>query len=173
MMLRSRSAQWMAIALQMATFQWIHKQLSIATGTRHLTTTTTDEWVRANEYVVDPPPAPGATANSDERRRFIAYWSLVYVGFNTSPPTWNCWVNSVPDAKIAAGEPVSRFLTDRKNTVNTAVEPGPHDGPEKRLIGQRGHMVRFAAGLDAYMRLGVDADGADISDPHDRAWPLP
>ena len=172
---RSRSTQWMCIALQMACVQWIHRQLQDLTGPRHTTADINDRYVRVDEYVTNPPPVPGANANLEERRLYIAYWALVYVAFNTSPRTWNCWVNSVPDAVLSDGVPASVYLTYRKNVTPRLVEPRPlaPGVTERRLIGQRGHMLRFAAGLDAYLRLGVDGSEADTSDPRDRAWATP
>lgn len=170
---RSRSAFSIGVILQQATFQWVHRRLTLATRPRHAPTPNPDDfaWVRVDELVAAAPPSPGSDAGSADRRRYLAYWGLVYLAFNTSPRTWNAWVNAVPDPAIAAGTSVSEWIVYHRNADPAALEPAGLGAPATR--GQRGNMLRFVAGLDAYLRMALNLANADLRDPNARGWPAP
>lgn len=167
---RSRSALALGVIWQQATFQWVHQRLSLATRPLGAPVPAVEDfaWVRVDELVNGAPPPPGANANSAERRRYLAYWGLVYLAFNTSPPTWNRWVNAVPAAALAAGTTIGEYLVFHRNADPAALEP-PGAG---RTRGQRGNMLRFVTGLDAYLRMNLGGPAPDLLDPQARAWPV-
>jgi hypothetical protein len=169
----TRSALTLGIILQQATFQWVHNRLSLATRNRGEPVPVPEDfaWVKVDELTTGAPPTPGPDALAAQRRKYIAYWALVYLAFNTSPPTWNAWVNAVPAAALA-NTTVSEFLVYHANANPAALEP---PGGAPRTLGQRGNMLRFAAGLDAYLRLNLGGAAVDTADPNSRpaaAWPV-
>lgn len=167
----SRTALWLAFAIHQATFQWVHRQLSQAvTPRRSVPPPGANPYVQVPELVAPPPTPPvGADATAAERRRYVAYWSLVYLAFNVLESTWNAWVDAVPDPVIAAGTSISEYLVYHHNSAPGALEPPGAPGP--RLRGQRGNMVRFATALDGYLRLAHGAAAEDTTDPAARIWP--
>jgi hypothetical protein len=155
----SRRLQRQGVVLQQAEFQVRHFLLYHADAPG-------SAFAQVDEMVDPLRPDPGADANSVERRDWIAYWALVYLAFNVSPPTFNEWVSA------AAGRPpgtlVSTFLLYRPNADPTAVEPVPPAVVSRRLF-QRANMIRFAVALDAYARLLL-AGAPDTADPAARVW---
>ncbi|KQR77323.1 hypothetical protein ASF98_21485 [Arthrobacter sp. Leaf337] len=166
----SRTALWMGFAIHQATFQWVHRLLSqAATPRKSAPPVAGNPYVQVPELVAAPPMPPvGANATTVQRRRYVAYWALVYLAFNVLESTWNAWVNAVPDPVIAAGTSISEFLVYHHNSAPDALEP---PGGPPRLRGQRGNMVRFATALDGYLRLAYGAAAEDTTDPAARIWP--
>ncbi|MDF1488998.1 hypothetical protein [Tessaracoccus caeni] len=166
----SRTALWMAFAIHQATFQWVHRLLTQATTPRKsVPPAGGNPYVQVAEFLAPPPPPVGADATTAERRRYIAYWSLVYLAFNVEERTWNAWVDSVPDPVLASGTSISEYLVYHRNASPKALEP-PGAGPRQR--GQRGNMLRFATALDGYLRLAYGSPAEDTTDPAARAWPV-
>ncbi|MGW7469155.1 hypothetical protein ACWGJT_31950 [Streptomyces xantholiticus] len=164
----SRTALWMGFAIQQATFQWVHRLLSQATTPPNGTPPAGgNPYVQVPELMA-PPPAVGANATTEQRRRYIAYWALVYLAFNVLESTWNAWVKAVPAPVIAAGTSISEYLVYHHNAAPDALDP---PGGLPRLRGHRGNMVRFAAALDSYLRLAYGAATEDTTDPAARTWP--
>jgi hypothetical protein len=167
----SRTALWLAFVLQQATFQWVHQRLHHAvTPRRTAPAAGVNPYVQVPELVAGAPalPTPGADATTPDRRRYLAYWALVYLAHNVREKTWNAWVDAVPDPVIAAGTSISEYLLYHHNAAADALEP-PGGLPRER--GQRGNMVRFAVALDAYLRLNHGGAAEDKTDPSARAWP--
>jgi hypothetical protein len=148
----TRTAHWLGIALQQATFQWFHWNLKNGAG----------GYVEVDEFASPDLPTRGSDANSLERRRYLAYYALVYLAFNAGPHAWNKWVQAVPQADIDAGGRVSELLLYHRNSHPEAIEPGASGG---RLLGQRGNMLRFAASLDAYLRMNNGGVSHDATNP--------
>jgi hypothetical protein len=167
----SRQLQWLGIACQQAEFQRRHNVLFNNTGgtevDKHwrLTGPGTGTVLEVVDEFTSPAlPPVGASADSVQRRDFIAYYALLYLAFNVHPATWNKWVQ-VAKANMGAGGKVSRFLTYYTNVVVRAIEPDPPAAgvADPRALGHRANMLRFSIALDAYLRMSLDP--AELTDP--------
>ena len=157
----TRRLQLLGIGCQQAEYQDRHHRLQHADETGN-------PFEVVDEFVAATAPAPGTDANSDDRRKFIAYYALVYLAFNASPATFSLWVRAANEHRGA--EPVSTYLLYYKNAQPRQLEPtltGELPGTTRQLY-QRANMLRFAVALDAYLRIGGAA--ADTADPGGRTW---
>jgi hypothetical protein len=137
--------QFVGVALQQAIYQWFHRQLVEGTAYHPVA-----------EYTAAAPPDPGDSANTIERRDYVAYYAAAYLAYNTAsgPDEWNHWMDWADQRRGTT--PASRFLLFHGNQT---AKDDIHNG-------QLGHIARFAVSLDAYARLDLTgATGADSSDP--------
>jgi hypothetical protein len=88
-----------------------------------------------------PVPAAGATGEDVVRSEYLAYYALCYLAFNASPSLWNAWVGAVPSGALVS---VPFFLLFRIGDPPVISD---------RKAWHRGHFVRFAVALDAYLRM--------------------
>ena len=125
-----------------------------------------------------PPPPAGADSLDVARRDFISYWSMIYMAFNTSPYYWSLWAQrALNDPQRDPALRSSTHLLYAYNNGGVDVSVSENVGNEMRVVG---NMTRFAAALDAYLRIdfnvdrfdpNADASGFDLADPEQRQWP--
>jgi hypothetical protein len=108
-----------------------------------------------------PAPAPGANSEDPARADYLAYAAVCYLAFNASPTMWNAWV-AAANAVDAANIPRVLLFS-----ITEAQAPGGHAN-----FWIRGNFVRFAVGLDAYLRMS-DTGAGDVTFPvrGDAGWP--
>jgi hypothetical protein len=188
----SRRTQWIGMALQMALFQRKHRYMNQGTAdpnaqlTPFLPLPGSPVPGPVPELAAPDSPPIGPDANSAERCDFVAYYSTVYLGFNSGPDSappgqplrqdaWCTWVSAAQHEIATRGtaDTVPRMLTLFRNPAGHFDDPLPALGAagDRRIIGQRGNMLRFAAALDLYARLD-DTNAAnpppDVADPAQR-----
>lgn len=151
---RSRKLQRAGLVLQAAVFEWVHRQVHEGAAYDGKPYAPNDDFAGT-----DVPPR-GEQANSETRRDYIAYYAALYLAFNTHPSTWSSWMAQAGSARA--------LLYDLAPSFGATVETS-----EATL----GHMVRFAATLDAYLRLNLGIGAyhgpEDVTDPADRRWEVP
>jgi len=111
-----------------------------------------------------PPDLTGKSPTDDEWKDYISYYSLIYLAYNTSPPTWRDLLKGAEVAKPGASPITLRdFLLFQHERHRQAI----------------GNMVHFAIGLDAFMRLdymtgagrgAFPAATPDVTPVAGRAW---
>ena len=143
--------QFVGVALQQALFQWFHRKLVLATGAA-------GDYRPVAEYIAAAPPLPGTSANSIERRDYIAYYACAYLAYNTAsgPNEWNFWMERAETSRGA--EPASTWV----------LFEGKPAGMSNIKQAQIGHLARFALALDGYQRLDLGG-GVDTADPFVRS----
>jgi hypothetical protein len=96
----------------------------------------------------------------------------VYLAFNASPAIWNTWVK-IAGRQKASDEPLANCLLYR--LANGIGDPNALSTPEAREDASNrlrvlGNMTRFAATLDAYLRLDFEWFEIDLLNPNGRIW---
>jgi hypothetical protein len=173
----SRRIQWIAMAIQMALYQWKHRCMFAGVADAHAQATA---FMGIPELQNPTTPPIGSDANSAERCAFVSYFATIYLGFNGGPNAWNQWMSSAQaeimrreSAGTPAGEIPTRMITLFRNPAGLpdALRPALAGGVDSRKLGQRGNMLRFANALDLYARLDDSAAGSappDLADPAQR-----
>lgn len=171
----TRRLEPVGLALQAAIFQWVHQQ--VHTGVGYLPG---DVYHPLPEFTDpgSPPPGPGVDSLDPERRDFVAYWALVYLAFNTTPSMWSMWARTAEqDRTRSPATRASTHLLFGVDNRHTDISADLDTANRMRILG---NMSRFAAALDAYLRVDFSVDrfdpdghltGFDTVDPAQRQWP--
>jgi hypothetical protein len=176
----TRRLEWVGLTLQAAIFQWVHRQVHLTEGYLKQFGLDFEDYHPLVEFIdpLLPPPPPGAGSLDPARQDFLGYWSMIYLAFNTTPSLWSHWARR--GEQDPARDPATRVSTHLlfgldTSTVDTSVDEDT--GNRMRILG---NMTRFAAALDAYLRIDFtvargapdpELTGFDTADPYQRAWP--
>jgi hypothetical protein len=163
---RSRRVHWAVLALMAGFFRQRESFVRNPTTANKLAEVgwaPDPGWLPASS---SPPDLTGKTPADPEWKDYLTYYALIYLLYNTSPATWVKYVKGAEAGRIAAGSPLS--LRDYLVFEH---------GRDRVVVG---NLVRFAIGLDAYLRLNY-LDGlapkdyagaaADLTAASVRGWP--
>jgi len=161
---RSRRAHWAGIAMMAGFFRRRQRQMHAPTDANGFSE---PGWAPAPGWLPagsSPPDLTGKSPADDEWKDYISYYSLIYLAYNTSPPTWRDLLKGAEVAKPGASPITLRdFLLFQHERHRQAI----------------GNMVHFAIGLDAFMRLdymtgagrgAFPAATPDVTPVAGRAW---
>jgi hypothetical protein len=136
---RSRRMHWASLSLMAGFFRQLETQInnaSTANGFAEVGWSPDPGWLPAGS---SPPDLTGKGPADPEWKDYLTYYALIYMVYNTSKPTWRKYVKGAEAARLAAGSPLSLrdFLVFKHARGRFVI----------------GNMVRFAIGLDAFLRL--------------------
>ncbi len=159
----TRRCHWAFLVLMVGYFQYIHKFVrnkTNAPGTPQFAHTE-DDWF-IDHFSQDQ---DGYNALSPERKNFITYYSLVYMGYNSSPTAWSRMIEDVEDTP-----PADLGGLSLRDYLMFKYEPDS-SGDDDNIT----HVIRYAISLDAYSRIDFLEDNLesfelDESNLADRNW---
>jgi hypothetical protein len=163
---RSRRMHWASLSLMAGFFRQLEIQInhpSTANGFAEAGWSPDAGWLPVGS---SPPDLTGKGPADPEWKDYLTYYALIYMVYNTSTETWRKYVKGAEAARLAAGSALSLrdFLVFKHARGRHVI----------------GNMVRFAIGLDAFLRLDLlegkapkdyAAATPDTTPATTRAWP--
>jgi hypothetical protein len=163
---RSRRMHWASLSLMAGFFRQLEIQINhanVSNGFAEAGWSPDAAWLPVGS---SPPDLTGKGPTDPEWKDYLTYYALIYMVYNTSTETWRKYVKGAEAARLAAGSALSLrdFLVFKHARGRHVI----------------GNMVRFAIGLDAFLRLDYlqgkapkdyAAATADTTPVAARGWP--
>ncbi len=163
---RSRRVRWAGLSLMAGFFRHIEAQIRAAVLADNPFSQPPwhpdPAWFPAAS---SPPDLTGKSPTDIAWKDYISYFALIYAGYNTAPENWRALVRSAQADHANEASPLGLrdFFLFRHSRGNQVID----------------HVVRFAVGLDAFLRLDSMLGKApkdyptatpDTTAPAGRAW---